>query len=261
MSKQDEDQDRTGTHDGPSGTTFGPRAPPSRDAADGCGGCWRRVGTRRSRRCGRTALRACWASSASSPTASCASGRCPAPARAPTSGAILASPSTARPSTRRRARRASGPARPRSPAGPSWSRQPTRRGAGGRELRRGHHRGRHHRPRRRGDQAGRRVVDARGRPPAGGTGLGPPGGQRQRPARADPGPGWSVLRTGVGDARPAPTAERLMRSRYTAFVLEDEAHLLRSWHPAVRPAEIRSCPARRGRGSGAGDGRAPRPRG
>ncbi|NCS66434.1 MAG: hypothetical protein GW787_09760, partial [Betaproteobacteria bacterium] len=29
---------------------------------------------------------------------------------------------------------------------------------------------------------------------------------------------------------PAPDAERLMRSRYTAYVLEDEAYLLTTWH-------------------------------
>lgn len=33
----------------------------------------------------------------------------------------------------------------------------------------------------------------------------------------------------------APTAERLMRSRYTAFSLEDAGHLLRTWHPTTRP--------------------------
>lgn len=46
-------------------------------------------------------------------------------------------------------------------------------------------------------------------------------------------------------AQPAPTAERLMRSRYTAFVLEDEAHLLRTWHPATRPPSIRFVPGQR----------------
>jgi SEC-C motif-containing protein len=29
-----------------------------------------------------------------------------------------------------------------------------------------------------------------------------------------------------------------MRSRYTAFVLEDEAHLLASWHPVTRPGSV-----------------------
>ena len=37
---------------------------------------------------------------------------------------------------------------------------------------------------------------------------------------------------------PAPTAERLMRSRYTAFVVEDDEHLLRTWHPTTRPQTI-----------------------
>ncbi|MFF9037002.1 YchJ family protein [Streptomyces sp. NPDC014892] len=36
----------------------------------------------------------------------------------------------------------------------------------------------------------------------------------------------------------APTAEALMRSRYSAFVMRDEAYLLRSWHPRTRPAEV-----------------------
>jgi SEC-C motif-containing protein len=44
---------------------------------------------------------------------------------------------------------------------------------------------------------------------------------------------------------PAPTAERLMRSRYTAFVLEDDAHLLRSWHPTTRPKAVRFVPGQR----------------
>ena len=36
----------------------------------------------------------------------------------------------------------------------------------------------------------------------------------------------------------APTAESLMRSRYSAFAVGDEAYLLRSWHPETRPAEV-----------------------
>lgn len=36
--------------------------------------------------------------------------------------------------------------------------------------------------------------------------------------------------------RRAPTAQALMRSRYTAFALRDAEHLLRSWHPTRRPA-------------------------
>ncbi|MDX6234676.1 MAG: motif domain protein, partial [Nocardioidaceae bacterium] len=29
-----------------------------------------------------------------------------------------------------------------------------------------------------------------------------------------------------------------MRSRYSAFVEHDAAHLLRTWHPATRPASL-----------------------
>ncbi|NDV12887.1 YchJ family protein [Crenobacter caeni] len=35
--------------------------------------------------------------------------------------------------------------------------------------------------------------------------------------------------------RPAETAEALMRSRYTAYALGDEAYLLATWHPSTRP--------------------------
>lgn len=37
---------------------------------------------------------------------------------------------------------------------------------------------------------------------------------------------------------PAPTAEALMRSRYTAFVAGDGDYLLASWHPSTRPESI-----------------------
>ncbi|XAS67252.1 YchJ family protein [Micrococcaceae bacterium Sec5.7] len=40
-----------------------------------------------------------------------------------------------------------------------------------------------------------------------------------------------------GDAD-ALTAEQLMRSRYTAFVLLDADYLLRTWHPSTRPSEL-----------------------
>lgn len=45
-----------------------------------------------------------------------------------------------------------------------------------------------------------------------------------------------------GDAD-APTAEQLMRSRYSAFVLQDAPYLLRTWHPDTRPAELELDPA------------------
>ncbi len=37
---------------------------------------------------------------------------------------------------------------------------------------------------------------------------------------------------------PAPDAESLMRSRYSAFVLEDAGYLLATWHPSTRPATL-----------------------
>lgn len=36
-----------------------------------------------------------------------------------------------------------------------------------------------------------------------------------------------------------------MRSRYTAFVLGDEAHLRRSWHPDTCPADLAPDPRQR----------------
>ena len=42
-----------------------------------------------------------------------------------------------------------------------------------------------------------------------------------------------------GDAaRPAPDAHSLMRSRYSAFVLQREAYLLATWHASTRPAQV-----------------------
>ncbi|MDR3393694.1 MAG: YchJ family metal-binding protein [Parasulfuritortus sp.] len=37
---------------------------------------------------------------------------------------------------------------------------------------------------------------------------------------------------------PAPDAESLMRSRYSAYVLGDEPYLLASWHPDTRPETL-----------------------
>ena len=35
----------------------------------------------------------------------------------------------------------------------------------------------------------------------------------------------------------APSADALMRSRYTAYVRQDAAYLLATWHPSTRPTE------------------------
>ena len=40
------------------------------------------------------------------------------------------------------------------------------------------------------------------------------------------------------DAQPAPDAEYLMRSRYTAFVRERADYLLATWHPSHRPQSL-----------------------
>ncbi|MDF1484503.1 YchJ family metal-binding protein [Ramlibacter sp. H39-3-26] len=40
------------------------------------------------------------------------------------------------------------------------------------------------------------------------------------------------------DATPAPDAASLMRSRYTAFVREDAAYLLATWHAGTRPPQV-----------------------
>ena len=43
----------------------------------------------------------------------------------------------------------------------------------------------------------------------------------------------------------AQTAEQLMRSRYSAFVVGDVPYLLRTWHPATRPGSIELDPDQR----------------
>jgi SEC-C motif domain protein len=42
----------------------------------------------------------------------------------------------------------------------------------------------------------------------------------------------------LGTGVPAPDAESLMRSRYTAFVRGDAAHLLATWHVSTRPSSL-----------------------
>jgi SEC-C motif-containing protein len=43
---------------------------------------------------------------------------------------------------------------------------------------------------------------------------------------------------------PAPTAEALMRSRYSAYVLGLEPYLLATWHPRTRPVALNLAAAR-----------------
>ncbi|MFE3826495.1 YchJ family protein [Streptomyces sp. NPDC059092] len=56
--------------------------------------------------------------------------------------------------------------------------------------------------------------------------------------------------TGSGTRPPAaaPTAELLMRSRYSAFAVLDASYLLRTWDPATRPARLDLDPATRWQG-------------
>jgi SEC-C motif-containing protein len=44
---------------------------------------------------------------------------------------------------------------------------------------------------------------------------------------------------------PAPTAESLMRARYTAYALGDAGYILRTWHPSARPRTLSLDPALR----------------
>ena len=44
------------------------------------------------------------------------------------------------------------------------------------------------------------------------------------------------------DAHPAPDAEALMRSRYSAYVLGRADYLVATWHPSTRPAALELDP-------------------
>jgi SEC-C motif domain protein len=48
------------------------------------------------------------------------------------------------------------------------------------------------------------------------------------------------LHNGISSAQ---TALQLMRSRYSAFAVGDEAYVLATWHPATRPAAVDLDPA------------------
>lgn len=48
--------------------------------------------------------------------------------------------------------------------------------------------------------------------------------------------------------RRAETAEQLMRSRYTAYVLRDDDHVFRTWHPRTRPDDVSTSPQLRWHG-------------
>lgn len=51
------------------------------------------------------------------------------------------------------------------------------------------------------------------------------------------------LHRGRGSGRvTAPTAERLMRSRFSAFAVGDVSYLLSTWHPTTRPSTLELDP-------------------
>ncbi|MFP7761289.1 YchJ family protein [Marisediminicola sp. LYQ134] len=46
----------------------------------------------------------------------------------------------------------------------------------------------------------------------------------------------------IAGAAPAPSALRLMRSRFTAYALGDARYVLESWHPSTRPPTLELDP-------------------
>ena len=46
----------------------------------------------------------------------------------------------------------------------------------------------------------------------------------------------------LSGAADPPTAEKLMRSRYSAYALGDLDHIKRTWHPETLPADLRLVP-------------------
>jgi SEC-C motif domain protein len=46
----------------------------------------------------------------------------------------------------------------------------------------------------------------------------------------------------VGGSRPAASALELMRSRYSAYALDELDHVFRTWHPRTRPASLSPDP-------------------
>ena len=65
--------------------------------------------------------------------------------------------------------------------------------------------------------------------------------------RAKPGTSQSLLFSAccapyLDESVPAPNAETLMRSRYSAFVLQRADYLLATWHASTRPATLDFAP-------------------
>ena len=77
--------------------------------------------------------------------------------------------------------------------------------------------------------------EAGGRGGAGSAGVRSGGVRGADPCPCGSGAPFSACCSPVLDGEPAPTAEALMRSRFSAFVVGDEDHIFRSWHPRTRP--------------------------
>ena len=59
-----------------------------------------------------------------------------------------------------------------------------------------------------------------------------------KPCPCESGKRYSACCEPLHNGLAAPTAEALMRSRYTAFVLMLEGYLLKTWHPDSRPTAL-----------------------
>lgn len=58
------------------------------------------------------------------------------------------------------------------------------------------------------------------------------------PCPCNPARGYADCCGRFHDGEPAPDAEALMRSRYSAYARGLEDYLLATWHPTTRPAEL-----------------------
>ncbi|MEU6486899.1 YchJ family metal-binding protein [Streptomyces sp. NPDC046887] len=90
----------------------------------------------------------------------------------------------------------------------------------------------------------RRTARRRPAPSTVATPAAPPGPQAPCPCGLPAAYGDCCRPLHSGEAA-APTAERLMRSRYSAFAVGDAGYLLRTWAPATRPATLELDPAMR----------------
>ena len=63
-------------------------------------------------------------------------------------------------------------------------------------------------------------------------------GARLNPCPCGTGRDYAACCGRYHDGEPAPDAEALMRSRYSAFVTGDADYLRATWHPDTRPADL-----------------------